>query len=361
MTAMGGARRGATFGLLAAATFGVSAPLAKLLGARMPPLMLAGLLYAGAAAALGMVGVFRRIGGGAGGGTARREAPLARADLPALVAVTVLGGMVGPLLMLFGLARVSATAGALLLNLEGPLTALVAVAAFGEHLGRRGLLATVLVFTGAALLGLGGGVGQVTLGGGAALAGACLAWAIDNNLTQRLALRDPIAVVRAKTLGAGTALLALGLAFGDRLPAPRLAVAALSLGAVSYGASVLLDAYALRLLGAAREAAYFATAPFLGALVGAALFRERLAPADLGAAALMIAGVAVLLRERHAHLHTHAPIEHEHVHVHDAHHLHAHHGPDDGPAEGPHAHRHRHEAITHDHPHTSDSHHRHRH
>jgi len=273
--------------------------------------------------------------------------------------------MVGPLLMLFGLARVSATAGALLLNLEGPLTALVAVAAFGEHLGRRGLLATVLVFTGAALLGLGGGVGHVTLGGGAALAGACLAWAIDNNLTQRLALRDPIAVVRAKTLGAGTALLALGFAFGDRLPAPRLALEALCLGAVSYGASVLLDAYALRLLGAAREAAYFATAPFLGALVGAALFREWLAPVDLGAAALMIAGVAILLRERHAHLHTHAPIEHEHVHLHDAHHLHAHQapddGPDDGPADGPHAHRHRHEAITHDHPHTSDAHHRHRH
>jgi drug/metabolite transporter (DMT)-like permease len=361
MRAMGGALRGAIFGLLAAATFGVSAPLAKLLGARIPPFMLAGLLYAGAAVALGLVGVLRGIRAGAGGGAPRAETPLGRSDLPALVAVTVLGGMVGPLLMLFGLARASATGGALFLNLEGPLTALVAVAAFGEHLWRRGLTATALVFAGAALLGVGGGVGRVTPAGAAALAGACLAWAIDNNLTQRLALRDPIAVVRAKTLGAGTALLALGFAFGDRLPVPRLALAALGLGAVSYGASVLLDAYALRLLGAAREAAYFATAPFVGAMVGAALFREPLAAADLGAATLMIAGVAILLRERHGHLHTHAPLEHEHVHVHDAHHRHAHQASDDGAADAPHAHRHRHEPLTHDHPHTSDAHHRHRH
>jgi drug/metabolite transporter (DMT)-like permease len=348
---MTSARRGATFGLLAAVTFGVSAPLAKLLGARLPSLLLAGLLYGGAGAALWLFGIAAR-------GRARpAETPLGRRDLPALVLVTVLGGMVGPLLMLFGLARCSATAGALYLNLEGPLTALVAVAAFGEHLGRRGVGAAALIFSGAALLATGGRVGQVTPVGAAALAGACLAWAIDNNLTQRLALRDPIAIVRAKTLGAGLANLVLALAWGEHLPALRLAAAALALGAVCYGASVLLDAYALRLLGAAREAAYFATAPFVGALAGALLFGERVTLAELGAGALMIAGVAALLRERHAHLHTHAPIEHDHLHVHDAHHQHAH----DAPGAQPHAHLHRHEAMTHDHPHTSDAHHRHRH
>jgi drug/metabolite transporter (DMT)-like permease len=349
---MGSARRGATFGLLAAVTFGVSAPFAKLMGARIQPLMLAGLLYTGAGLALTLLGAAAR------GGARAHESPLGRADLPPLVAVTILGGMAGPWLMLVGLARASATAGALFLNLEGPLTALVAVAAFGEHLGRRALGATALVFAGAALLGaMGGGAAQVTLVGATALAGACLAWAIDNNLTQRLALRDPIAVVRAKTLGAGVALLALAFACGERLPALPPAAAALVLGAVSYGASVLLDAHALRLLGAAREAAFFATAPFVGALVGAALFRERVTPAEIGAGALMVAGVAMLVRERHAHLHTHAPLEHAHVHVHDAHHQHTH----DGPVSEPHAHQHLHETITHEHPHSSDAHHRHRH
>jgi len=34
-----------------------------------------------------------------------------------------------------------------------------------------------------------------------ALAGACLAWALDNNLTQRLSVRDPVGIVRVKTTG----------------------------------------------------------------------------------------------------------------------------------------------------------------
>lgn len=37
-------------------------------------------------------------------------------------------------------------------------------------------------------------------------------------------------------------------------------------GAAAYGLSVLLDAYALHHIGAAREAALFATGPFFGAL-----------------------------------------------------------------------------------------------
>ena len=122
-----GRARGAIFGLLAAASFGASAPLAKLLVPHGSPLALAGLLYAGAALALGAYRLVAR---------RRTEAPLARADVPALIAISVLGGVVGPVLMLVGLARVSAVSGALLLNLEGPLTALVAVTVFREHLVR---------------------------------------------------------------------------------------------------------------------------------------------------------------------------------------------------------------------------------
>ncbi len=345
---------GPLFGLLAALSFGVGAPLAKLLGARVAPLMLAALLYGGAAAALSLFGRVRRPG-------AVREAPLGRADVPALVVITVLGGMVGPYLMLLGLARASATAGALLLNFEAPLTALVAVIAFGEHLGRRALLASGLVAAGAALLAGGHGVGGASGAGVAALAGACAAWAVDNNLTQRLALRDPVAIVRVKTLGAAVGNFALALAHGDALPDGGLIAAALGLGAVSYGASVLLDAYALRLLGAAREAAYFATAPFIGAVAGAALFHEPLGAVELSAGVLMMAGVVALLREGHGHPHTHEPLEHEHAHVHDAHHQHAHDAPHDGPVAEPHSHVHRHDPITHTHPHTPDAHHRHRH
>lgn len=125
-----------------------------------------------------------------------------------------------------------------------------------------------------------------------------------------------------------------------------------SLGALSYGISAMLDAYALRLHEAAREGAYFTTAPFVGAAAAVPLSRSCLA--ELAAMGLMATGVVLLLRERHEHEHTHEPMEHEHVHHHDEHHQHDH-APHDPPGE-PHAHAHRHTSQIHSAP---DLHHRH--
>lgn len=349
--ATGGAQgRGAVYGLLAAVLFGLSAPLAKLLLGAMSPQLLAGLLYLGAGVGLSVWRWLRPAGS---------EAPLQRGDWPTLTAVVAAGGIAGPLLLLWGLTRVSAVTGSLLLNLEGPLTMLVATVFFREHLGWRGALAAALILLGAGLLKLQLGEGTSDGWGMLAIALACLAWAIDNNLTQRLSLRDPFAVVRVKTLAAGGFNVTLGLALGGHLPAARLTALAALLGLVSYGVSVVLDAYALRLVGAAREAAYFATAPFFGTCFAAFFLGEQLSAADLAAMLLMVGGVVCLLLERHSHVHQHEPIAHEHSHTHDAHHQHEH-GSDDPPGE-PHSHAHQHEALVHEHPHLSDLHHRHRH
>ncbi|MBI4819349.1 MAG: EamA family transporter [Deltaproteobacteria bacterium] len=343
--------RGAVFGLSAAALFGLSAPLAKLLLGEVRPVLLAGLLYLGAAIGLWL---HRGLKG------ATKEAPLGRADVPNLALVVILGGVAGPVSMLVGLSRVGALTGSLLLNLEAPFTVLVAVLFFREHLGIDGTVAVALILGGALVLKLQpGGVGADALG--VALLGvACLCWAIDNNLTQRLSLRDPFAIVRVKTLVAGLVNTVLGLTtnFGP-LPEPPFVAAALVLGSLSYGVSVVLDAYALRLIGAAREAAYFATAPFVGALFAAALLGEGFEWGDFASMGAMGLGVVFLLRERHTHEHTHEELKHEHLHEHDAHHQHEHRAAD--PAGEPHSHLHTHPALVHDHPHVSDGHHRHRH
>ena len=192
------------------------------------------------------------------------------------------------------------------------------------------------------------------------IAAACLGWGLDNNLSQRVSLKDPQQVVLIKTLGAGTASLLLAGALGHARPAPATLLPALLLGAASYGASLVFDMYALRLLGAAREAAFFATAPFIGALLALPVLGEAPGLAELGAGVLMVGGVFLLLRERHSHAHTHEPLEHEHLHVHDDHHQHSHEGLPH-PITEPHAHRHKHAPITHDHPHVPDVHHRHKH
>ena len=334
--------------MAAAALFGLSAPLAKPLLGQTAPLTLAGLLYLGGGLALSGAMALRR---------RTTEAPLLRRDLPLVGLLILAGGVIGPVLMLVALQQSSASAVSLLLNLEGPFTLGLAALVFGEHVGWRGVASLLAVVAGALVLALPSGPVKVPLAGALCVTGACLAWGLDNNLTRSLSLRDPLALVRTKTLGAGICTLALARLVGQPVPSLRTVLLALLLGAASYGTSILLDAYALRLLGAAREAAYFATAPFLGALGAVVLLGERLSPGTLWAGGLMAVGVWLLLSERHRHLHSHEAVAHEHRHIHDVHHQHSH----GGPVSEPHSHPHQHSPLTHDHPHLPDAHHHHRH
>ncbi len=342
-------RVGTTVGLLAAASFGLSAPFSQRLVAHCDPELLAGLLYAGAVAVFAFGGRGRR----------RNEAPLQPTDLPTLTLIMLFGGVAGPILLLVGLERVSAVSGSLLLNLEAPFTALLAVLVFREHLGRRGWLAGAAIVLGAAVLG-GAGSFHGDIAGVLLIAGVCAAWAIDNNLTQRLTLKDPLAIVRFKVFGAAAINVFIALALRRAAwPDAWVVAAALALGAVSYGVSILLDAYALRLVGAAREAALFATAPFAGAMVAIAVLGDPITTATLVAGGLMVAGTVGFLTDHHAHEHTHELLEHEHRHTHDAHHQHDH--PPCLSTDEPHSHAHVHTVLTHSHPHASDAHHRHSH
>jgi drug/metabolite transporter (DMT)-like permease len=345
------ARKGAIFGLLSAALFGVSAPIAKVLLTDTSPQLLAGILYLGAGLCISL---YRKVA------PSRTEAALTKSDIPRLLALIACGGVAGPVLMLFGLDRVGAVTGSLLLNLEAPCTMAIAVLFFREHLGRYAAGAVVLILGGAASLKFETGAHSADLLGILLLTAACLSWAIDNNLTQALSLRDPFAIVQVKTLSAGAFNLVVGCLFTTQpLPSGATVAMALALGAGSYGVSVVLDAYALRLVGAAREAAYFATAPFMGALAAPLITGEALGGWDGFAMLLMGLGVGLLLRERHGHFHTHEALRHSHRHTHDEHHKHGH-SPED-PVGEPHAHEHEHEPLAHDHPHVPDVHHRHRH
>ncbi len=346
-------------GLGAAILFGLSTPFAKLLLPHSDPLALAAMLYLGAGAGLWLIDLSgRRFANG----HPRREAGLGRADLPLMAGVVIFGGIMGPLLMLTGLKHLSAIAGSLLLNLETPFTILLAIVVFGEHLGPREALGAAAIFIGALILAVAGAAPRAFHGdlfGILAIAAACLSWAIDNNLTQRLSIRDPIAVTRFKTSAAGAVMLAFALLRGRVAPRFGVIAAAVALGTVSYGLSLVLNIRALRSLGAARQAAYFATAPFAGAVAAAIVLGERPGTDTLGAGLLMALGAGALALASHAHPHRHEPLDHEHAHVHDQHHAHDH--PAGAVPGTRHSHWHRHEPIAHAHSHLPDAHHRHTH
>ncbi len=346
---------GAAFALASAVLFGASTPLAKLLlGEGMAPQLLAGVFYLGSGAGLGAGLLARGVAG-----APPREARLRRADLPLLGAAVLLGGAVAPWLQMLGLARTSAAPAALLLNLEGLATMAIAWVVFRENVDRRILTGAFAILAGAVALSLARGAARADSGAWL-IALACLAWGADNNLTRPLARADPMQIAALKGLVAGSVNVLLALLVGHaRLPTASAIAAAAVVGFLGYGVSLVLYVLGLRHLGAARTAAYFSTAPFIGAVLAVGWLAEPLTARLLLAAVLMGIGLYLHLSERHEHSHHHEPLEHAHRHVHDEHHQHAH-GPFDPPGE-PHSHWHRHEPLTHSHRHFPDLHHRHDH
>lgn len=286
---------GAACGLGSALLFGISAPMGKLLLPHVDRWVLAGLFYIGAGAGLTVIRAFQYL---IGRDLVARERRLRRRDLPMLLVIAAIGGGLGPVLLLFGLGHLSGVAGALLLNLEAVFTMVLAVAFFDERLTRREAGAAAVILAGAVLLSEGGGRFAAEIVGTAAIAAACLAWGIDNNLTARLSERNAIDLVWFKTLTAGGGNLAIALVSGRVLPGGRLLGDALAVGFVCYGLSIVLDVYALRYVGAAREAAFFATAPFAGAMAAVPLLNERIGPRAIAAAVVMATGAALLVEAR---------------------------------------------------------------
>jgi drug/metabolite transporter (DMT)-like permease len=346
---------GAGLALLSALLFGTSTPLAKVLLRNIDPWMLAGLLYLGSGLGLIVVKIgLRSLGSGTG-----NEAAIRGSGWKWLALAVLSGGIIAPVLLMLGLAHAAASTAALMLNLEGVLTALLAWFVFRENFDRRIALGMAAIVAGGAALTWGGHVTFSTVLGPVLIAGACLAWAIDNNLTRKVSQTDPIQIALLKGCVAGVVNVGIAFGLGSALPPPGVLGAAMVVGFAGYGVSLVLFVVALRHIGTARTGAYFSLAPFFGGLIAVLVLRDPVTIQLVAAGFLMAIGVWLHLTERHEHEHSHEEMTHEHRHVHDQHHQHSHDGSE--PPGEPHSHWHVHTKLRHSHAHFPDTHHRHEH
>ncbi|MBU0500995.1 MAG: DMT family transporter [Gammaproteobacteria bacterium] len=338
--------------LLAALLFGAATPLIKLLLGDLSALLLAGLLYLGSGLGLAVQRLLRDGGW--------RPSGMPPADWPWFLGAILFGGVLAPVLLVWGLARTGAGSTSLLLNLEAVLTASLAWVVFREHADRRIVIGMALIVAGGLSLSWPTEDGGVSAWWGmAAIAAACLCWAIDNNLTRKVSASDALFIAGIKGLTAGAVNLGSALALGRTSPSVIDVGMTMLVGWLGYGVSLVLFVRALRELGTSRTGAYFSIAPFAGAALSILLLDESTSLSFWLAAVLMAAGVWLHLTEHHAHEHEHEALNHSHSHSHNLHHRHAHDFPWDG--REPHDHPHEHLPMRHYHPHYPDIHHRHGH
>lgn len=285
--------------LLSAVLFGAGTPLAKLLLDDVSPWLLAGLLYTGSGLGLTVYRLVRRM----------PRVRIARKEILPLAGAIFFGGVLGPVLLMLGLANMPASGASLLLNAEGVFTAVLAWFVFKENFDRRIALGMLAIVAGAVVLSVSSGANFGNAWPSLAILGACFSWGLDNNLTRKVALNDATWLAAIKGGVAGPVNLVLAFSLGAQLPGILNIAAAMVVGLFAYGISLVLFIVAMRHVGTARA--------------------------------------------------SHEAITHDHWHTHDEHHRH---DPGEPVSAGiRYKHLHTHEAMTHVHEHYPDSHHRHDH
>ena len=336
-------------GLVSAFLFGAATPASKLLLDGIHPQALAGLLYLGAA--IGVLPVIIK------GGAYRWPKHAARRTILLLLGAIVLGGIVGPILLLIALRFANAGSVSLWLNLEFVATVILGHFLFQEHLTMRGWIAASGTMIAAMLLV--GGQGGVGIIPAVLIVLGCTCWGFDNHFTALIDGISPAQTTFWKGIVAGTFNLVIGTVIAGQVGTSSMALPALAVGALSYGISITLYVHSAQGIGAIRSQMLFSAAPFFGLLLSVAVLGEAFTSGQLIAALLMVISLVVVFSERHGHIHQHELLSHQHVHRHDEpHHNHEH---DDSKANGSHSHWHEHQPMEHDHKHWPDLHHRHAH
>ena len=319
---MNGKLKSILYALLAAAFYAINVPLSKLLLQHVGETTMAALLYLGAGIGIGVLSLFNRK-------DRQQSEKLSKSDLPYVIGMIVLD-IAAPILLMFGVSRGSSANASLLGNFEIVATTVIALAVFKEAVSKRLWIAIALITLASALLSFEGtesfrfSIGSLFV----LLAATC--WGLENNCTRKISSKSTYEIVILKGIFSGLGALIIGLIRREPFPAIGYIAAALLLGFVAYGLSIFLYVRAQSVLGAAKTSAYYAVAPFVGALLSFVILRERLSWLYFAALLVMLGGAALVvvdtLKRNHAHLHVHT-FTHTHdgsTHTHTVAHTHDH-------------------------------------
>ena len=283
--------------ILAAALYGISSPLSKLLLEKISPTFMAALLYLGAGMGMLIVNIIKLVNR-----SETLEARMTKKELPYIIGMIILD-IAAPIFLMFGLTMTTADNASLLNNFEIVATSLIALFVFKEAIGRRMWIAILLITVSTILLSVKDFSSLTFSLGSLFVIAACLCWGLENNCTRMLSLKDPLQIVVVKGFGSGIGSLLISLVLREVNSDLLYIFLALMLGFVSYGLSIFFYIKAQRELGAARTSTYYAAAPFIGVLISWLVLQEPITAMFVFALIVMLIGTYFAITEKHQHSH----------------------------------------------------------
>ena len=310
------------YALAAALFYAINVPCSKLLLENIAPTYMAAFLYIGAGVGVGIMYLFHRP-------KESFEKRLTRKDMPFTVGMVVLD-ILAPILLMVGVSIGTSSNASLLGNFEIVATTVIALCIFKEKVSGKLWTAIGLITLSSIILSFGGSGSFTFSVGSLFVLGATVCWGFENNCTRSISEKSTYQIVMIKGIFSGTGSLIVALVLGEKFPEVQYIPPVLLLGFVAYGLSIFTYIRAQKSLGAAKTSAFYAVAPFIGALLSFVLLKETLTASYITALLIMIIGTAFAafdtLSRRHTHAHTHT-FTHTHggsTHTHSITHSHEH-------------------------------------
>lgn len=277
------------YALAAALFYALNVPCSKLLLERVPPTFMAAFLYLGAGAGVGFLYLFHLR-------KEKAEERLSKKDLPYTVGMVVLD-IAAPILLMTGVKAGTSSNASLLGNFEIAATAVIALAVFHERVSGQLWAAIALITLSSGILSFEGGESLRFSMGSLLVLGAAACWGLENNCTRKISDKSTYQIVTVKGFCSGAGSFVTACVLGERLPGLGGVLPAMLLGFVAYGLSIFTYIRAQKTLGAAKTSAYYAVAPFIGALLSFVLLREALSARYAAALLVMTAGTVLAVRD----------------------------------------------------------------
>jgi drug/metabolite transporter (DMT)-like permease len=229
-----------------------------------------------------------------------------RHDYFYVIVVTIFGGVLAPVLLMYGLQQTAASTAAILTNGEIVFTIVLSSIFFGEkpH-GRIGLFALILVVIGLVIATTEDLKALETIiqfnAGNIMILASMFMWAVDNNVSRRLTSgASPAQIAMVKSLAGGLVLVAIALALGK---GSVIAVIKFDMwiliGGMSvagFGGALLLFLEGIKRIGTVRTMSMFSLTPIFGIVIAALALGESITLLQGIATGLIIAGIILVGR-----------------------------------------------------------------
>ncbi len=221
---------------------------------------------------------------------------LEKKDMPYTVGMVLLD-IIAPILLMLGVKLGTSANASLLGNFEIVATTIIALLIFKEKVSRKLWTAIGFITLSSIILSFSGEDSFSFSVGSLLVLGATACWGLENNCTRSISEKSTYQIVTIKGFGSGIGSLIVAMTLGESLPEIRYILPAVLLGFVAYGLSIFTYIRAQKTLGAAKTSAFYAVAPFIGALLSFVFLRESLTTAYIIALVIMIIGTVFVVSD----------------------------------------------------------------